>query len=64
MLRRKNAKKLYHVSLEVGNKYRLTKKHTSLVSMQKSPFMKKVYKQVEVHTHACTTVRWRHVGLL
>ena len=27
----------------VGNKYWLTKKHTSLVSMQKSPFMKKIY---------------------
>ena len=32
-----------YVSLAVGNKYWLTKKHTSLVSMQRSPFMKKVY---------------------
>ena len=29
------------VGLVVGNKYSLTKKHTSLVSIQKSPFMKK-----------------------
>ena len=35
--------KWYHVSLVVRNKYSLTKKHTSFVSMQKSPFMKKVY---------------------
>ena len=46
MLRRKNAKKLYHVSLEVGNKYRLTKKHTSLVSVAMSPLMKNVYRSV------------------
>ena len=32
-----------HVSLVVGNKYRPVKKHTSLVSVPKSPFMKNVY---------------------
>ena len=32
-----------HVSLVVENKYWSTKKHTSLVSVPKSPFMKNVY---------------------
>ena len=47
MLRRKKCQKLYHVSLVVGNKYWLTKTHTSLVSMQKSPFIKKIYNCME-----------------
>ena len=46
MLRRKKCQKLYHLSLVVGNKYSLTKKHTSLVSVPKSPFMKNVYNNV------------------
>ena len=40
---KEKCQKWYHVSLAVGNKYWLTKKDTSLVSMQKSPFMTKVY---------------------
>ena len=44
---KKKCPKLYHVSLVVGNKYPLTKKHTSLVSMQKSSFMKKVYTELQ-----------------
>ena len=34
-----------HVILAVRNKYWSTKKHTSLVSVQKPPFLKKVYRQ-------------------
>ena len=41
---KEKCQKWYHVSLVVGNKYLQTKKHTSLVFMKKSPFLKNVYK--------------------
>ena len=43
-----------HVSLVVGNKYWLTKKHTILVFMQKSPFMKKVYRSFSLTSRDVT----------
>ena len=43
MLRRKKCPKCYNVCLAVSEKYWLTKRHASLVSMRTPPFMKKGY---------------------
>ena len=46
----------------VGNKYWPTKKHTSLVSVPKSPFMKNAYRQAwhTRNTALCSRCRYMH----